>query len=493
MTNQNETKSNQILKIWCFFFFLRIQSNQNTIHTNIHKKDTCYAFLEFESGADGKRCLETLDRRILNGHTIRVGPASRRNPYLSLTNIYVEGLPKEWGDMELRKFFEGYGSINAARVLYDKYTNESKEVGFVHFDAQEVAHVAMEDWNGKKPYPEAPREFVIKFANKGKSERKIIMHQNYARSQTSYSRMGGVVQSSSSSSSSPPYEEQYTSDPWNGYFVNDRSTTHPKFNESCKYFTRGNCKRGNACFYRHDNAGDSYGFDQGFGYDEYYPPINNDANSNANGGNYNYNYNYNQGYDYGYNTYDPMYTPLPSYSSSLLPSQTPATSTHSVAYSSTMSQPSGMYAQYTHNTGDWGSYAAPPPPTQPTTAVGTAGTASATGVPPSAMLQPNQWSSYYQQSTAVHPSQTQILSSGVAPSQVTATSSTPSVSSTAGYTTQSSYYTLPTQPTAPNTVPTQTVPPPPPSAGYGGVRSTGGLSTVNTRYHPYQINSVQTQ
>ncbi|ETO21465.1 hypothetical protein RFI_15738 [Reticulomyxa filosa] len=35
---------------------------------------TCYAFLEFESGIDGKKCLESLDGKDLYGNIIHVGP-----------------------------------------------------------------------------------------------------------------------------------------------------------------------------------------------------------------------------------------------------------------------------------------------------------------------------------------------------------------------------------------------------------------------------------
>ena len=83
--------------------------------------------------------MEDLNRRILNGHTMRVGPASKRNPLLSTTNLYIEGVPKEWTDADLRKHFGEFGEIAAARILVDKGSHTSREVGFVHFTNHENA------------------------------------------------------------------------------------------------------------------------------------------------------------------------------------------------------------------------------------------------------------------------------------------------------------------------------------------------------------------
>ena len=100
---------------------------------------TSYAFIHFEKAEDGEHCMNDLDRRILKNHTIRVGPASTRNPLLSSTNLYIEGVPKEWKDSDLRAHFEEFGEIAAARILVDKASNASREVGFVHFTNHEDA------------------------------------------------------------------------------------------------------------------------------------------------------------------------------------------------------------------------------------------------------------------------------------------------------------------------------------------------------------------
>lgn len=83
--------------------------------------------------------MNELNRRILNGHTMRVGPASKRDPLLSQTNLYIEGVPKEWTDFHLRKHFAEFGEIAAARILVDKDTMTSREVGFIHYTTHEDA------------------------------------------------------------------------------------------------------------------------------------------------------------------------------------------------------------------------------------------------------------------------------------------------------------------------------------------------------------------
>jgi len=138
-----------------------------------------------------------------------------------------------------------------------------------------------------------------------------------------------------------------------------------------------------------------------------------------------------------------------------------------MSYPSTQQSMYG-YSQNANTAGQWGGYV-----TQPQT---------------SSVAQ-NQWSGYYQQAQ-MNQAQTASVSN-VAHPTATATGSTAQPMS--GYSNQSSgYYALTTQPTQQATVATtatQSVMP----AGYGAIRTTGGLGTVNARYHPYQINPSQTQ
>merc|ERR1712154_27052 len=156
----------------------------------------------------------------MGDHTIRVGPASTRNPLLSSTNLYIEGVPKEWKDCDLRKHFEEFGEIAAARILVDKASNVSREVGFVHFTNHENALSAMESWQNIKANDNAQRCFKIKFANKGR-KKDIDSESDF-----------GIKRVPS--------------------HILESEMNTPRFDEPCRYFQRGSCKRGKDCFYRHN-------------------------------------------------------------------------------------------------------------------------------------------------------------------------------------------------------------------------------------------------
>ena len=101
--------------------------------------ESCYAFIHFESAIDGEKCMNDLNRRVLNGATMRVAPACKKDPLLSNTNLYIEGVPREWTDSQLNRHFAEFGEIAAARILIDKDTKQSREVGFVHYTNHEDA------------------------------------------------------------------------------------------------------------------------------------------------------------------------------------------------------------------------------------------------------------------------------------------------------------------------------------------------------------------
>eukprot|EP01084_Bolivina_argentea_P088305 159453_1 len=152
---------------------------------------------------------------------------SKRNLLLSTTNLYIEGIPKEWTSDDLKQAFNPFGTISAARILVDKVSNASREVGFVHFTNHENALRAMETLQGHKPHETAQRSFKINFAKQ--------------------SRKKGDVSSRSKASSH--------------FNSNAVGQTHPqpqinvpRFDKPCRYFQHGNCKHGENCLYRHGNA-----------------------------------------------------------------------------------------------------------------------------------------------------------------------------------------------------------------------------------------------
>merc|ERR1711920_441331 len=119
-----------------------------------------YGFVSFAASADGKAAILALDRKVIDGNSIKV---LRAKP-ASDTNLYVEGLPAAWGDDDLKANFAEFGAINQARVLMDRVSNKSRQVGFVHFADKESAASALETMNNAV-VAEGEGKLVVKYAN----------------------------------------------------------------------------------------------------------------------------------------------------------------------------------------------------------------------------------------------------------------------------------------------------------------------------------------
>jgi RNA recognition motif-containing protein len=65
-------------------------------------------------------------------------------------NIYVGNLAGEVTDDDLRAAFEGFGQVDTANVIKDKYSGESRGFGFVEMPGKAEAEKAIEEMNGKE-------------------------------------------------------------------------------------------------------------------------------------------------------------------------------------------------------------------------------------------------------------------------------------------------------------------------------------------------------
>ncbi|MGC9512218.1 MAG: RNA recognition motif domain-containing protein [Fidelibacterota bacterium] len=65
-------------------------------------------------------------------------------------NIYVGNLPWSTSEEELKALFEGYGSVESARIITDRESGRSKGFGFVEMSDDSEAQKAMEELNGKE-------------------------------------------------------------------------------------------------------------------------------------------------------------------------------------------------------------------------------------------------------------------------------------------------------------------------------------------------------
>ncbi len=64
-------------------------------------------------------------------------------------NIYVGNLPYNATEDELKQAFEGYGRVDSARIIVDKYTDQSKGFGFVEMPDSGEAQAAISGLDGK--------------------------------------------------------------------------------------------------------------------------------------------------------------------------------------------------------------------------------------------------------------------------------------------------------------------------------------------------------
>ena len=64
-------------------------------------------------------------------------------------NLFVRGLPWEFGEKELSALFEAYGTVLSTKVFRDQMTSQSKGFGFVSFAEPEQAQRAIQALDNK--------------------------------------------------------------------------------------------------------------------------------------------------------------------------------------------------------------------------------------------------------------------------------------------------------------------------------------------------------
>ncbi|GMV92016.1 MAG: RNA-binding protein [Candidatus Hydrogenedentes bacterium] len=65
-------------------------------------------------------------------------------------NIYVGNLSYNATEDELKQAFEVYGRVDSARIIVDKYTDQSKGFGFVEMPDNSEAQAAISGLDGKE-------------------------------------------------------------------------------------------------------------------------------------------------------------------------------------------------------------------------------------------------------------------------------------------------------------------------------------------------------
>jgi RNA recognition motif-containing protein len=83
-------------------------------------------------------------------------------------NLYVGNLSQDVTDDDLKKAFEVYGSVKSAKVIRDRYSNESRGFGFVEMDVKSEGLEALSGLNGQTL---KDKNLIISEARQKKSNR----------------------------------------------------------------------------------------------------------------------------------------------------------------------------------------------------------------------------------------------------------------------------------------------------------------------------------
>jgi len=110
-----------------------------------------YGFVKFGKLEEAQKAIDTLNAKNVLGKQIKVSFA-RPNSQRTKSNLFISQIPKEWSDLELKHQFSSCGKIIESRVLRTE-KQESRRCGFVRFDNNEQAQLAMEKMNGFRPSP----------------------------------------------------------------------------------------------------------------------------------------------------------------------------------------------------------------------------------------------------------------------------------------------------------------------------------------------------
>ena len=109
----------------------------------------CHLYLLFSLTLTAERALDTMNLDVIRGQPCRI-MWSQRNPSLrrsGVGNIFIKRLDKAIDNKTLSDTFSTFGNILSCKVAADEEGN-SKGCGFVHFETQEAADMAISKVNG---------------------------------------------------------------------------------------------------------------------------------------------------------------------------------------------------------------------------------------------------------------------------------------------------------------------------------------------------------
>jgi len=127
-----------------------------------------YGFVRFYSPEDAKASIEQMSEKKIGNKTLLCKLSNYScNPstanLLPHANLYIKPLSENFTEAELLDLFGVFGNIEECKVMIDKNTGTSRQIGFVRYTTVEHATHAMTEMNGKKLTPDGP-PLVVRYA-----------------------------------------------------------------------------------------------------------------------------------------------------------------------------------------------------------------------------------------------------------------------------------------------------------------------------------------